>query len=90
MGRSDKRPVAVALGYAGGEGDTPRVKAKGRGVLAEKILAVAQENDVPIQSDPDLVEVLAALDLEAEIPEEVYMVVAELLAFVYRANKQRT
>ena len=62
--------------------------AKGRGILADRIIEVARENGVPIQSDPDLVEVLAALDLESEIPEEVYAVVAELLAFVYRINNK--
>jgi len=89
MSRSDKkRQTAVALGYKGGEGNAPKVKAKGRGPVAEKIIDLARENGVPIQSDPDLVEVLAALDLDMEIPEEIYAVVAELLAFVYRTNSK--
>ena len=89
MWKSDKkRQAAVALGYSKQKGDAPKVTAKGRGILADRIIEVARENGVPIQSDPDLVEVLAALDLESEIPEEVYAVVAELLAFVYRINNK--
>ena len=88
MERSKKKhPVAVALGYKNEKEKAPKIKAKGRGNLAKKILSVARENGVPVKSDPDLVEVLAALDLATEIPEEIYTVVAELLAFVYRANK---
>lgn len=89
MSRSEKRPQsAVALGYARGENAAPKVKAKGRGPVAEKIIAVARQHGVPVHSDPDLVEVLAALDLDMEIPEEIYAVVAELLAFVYRTNNK--
>lgn len=89
MSPSDKkRQTAVALGYKTGEGNAPKVKAKGRGPMAEKIIDLAREHGVPIQSDPDLVEVLAALDLDMEIPEEIYAVVAELLAFVYRTNNK--
>ena len=83
-----RRQVAVALGYRGEEGNAPTVKAKGKGLIAEQIIATAREHGVPIQSDPDLVEVLAALDLDMEIPEEIYVVVAELLAFVYRTNNK--
>lgn len=81
-----KRQTAVALGYKREGGGAPKVKAKGQGLLAERIIETARTHGVPIQRDPDLVEVLAALDLETEIPEEVYAVVAELLAFVYRTN----
>lgn len=89
MSRSKKCPqTAVALGYARGETAAPKVTAKGRGPVAEKILAVARQHGVPVHSDPDLVEVLAALDLDMEIPEEIYAVVAELLAFVYRTNNK--
>ena len=83
-----RRQIAVALGYRAEEGQAPRVKAKGRGLVAEQIIARARAHGVPIQSDPDLVEVLAALDLDMEIPEEIYAVVAELLAFIYRTNNK--
>lgn len=83
-----KRKTAVALGYHGEKGNAPKLKAKGQGPVAERIIETAKEHGVPIQSDPDLVEVLAALDLDMEIPEEIYAVVAELLAFVYRTNNK--
>ncbi len=83
-----KRKTAVALGYHGEDGNAPKLKAKGKGPVAERIIETAREHGVPIQSDPDLVEVLAALDLDMEIPEEIYAVVAELLAFVYRTNNK--
>lgn len=89
MSRAKKsRQIAVALGYRGEESGVPKVKAKGQGLIAEQIIATAREHGVPVQSDPDLVEVLAALDLDMEIPEEIYAVVAELLAFVYRINNK--
>ena len=78
----------MALKYRGEESIAPKVKAKGRGPIAEQIIETARKHGVPIQCDPDLVEVLAALDLDMEIPEEIYAVVAELLSFVYRTNNK--
>ena len=60
--------------------------AKGRGYLAQKIVQVAEEAGVPIMSDENLVQVLEALDLDLEIPPELYRAVAEVLVFVYRLN----
>ena len=77
---------AVALNYDPSKGEAPRVTAKGRGLVAEKIVELAKQNDIPIQEDPDLVEVLSQIDLEQEIPSSVYKVVAELLAFIYEMN----
>jgi len=79
---------AVALKYNKGTDKAPRVTAKGKGYIAKKIIALAKEHDIPIKEDPDLVNVLAELDLQEEIPAELYMVVAELLAFVYRMNQK--
>ncbi|THB80063.1 MAG: flagellar biosynthesis protein FlhB [Desulfobacteraceae bacterium] len=80
---------AVALKYDREKDDAPRVKAKGKGPVAEKIIELARKHDIPIKDDPDLIEVLARLDLEEEIPSEIYVAVAELLAFVYSANSQK-
>lgn len=80
---------AVALRYEPGRDTSPRVTAKGAGELAKRIIQTALENGVPVKEDPDLVEVLAGLDLEAEVPPEVYIAVAELLAFVYSMNKKK-
>ena len=80
---------AVALRYKPGEGDAPRVTAKGQGNVAEKIIALARQHGVPIREDRNLVQVLARLDLEQEIPPHVYRAVAEILAFVYRLSLER-
>lgn len=77
---------AVALRYDRDNDSAPRVLAKGQGVVAEKILAVAKEHGIAVHEDSDLVEVLAALELNAEIPPSAYVLVAEVLAFIYRAN----
>jgi flagellar biosynthesis protein len=80
---------AIALKYNKGIDKAPRVTAKGKGYIAQKIIGLAKEHDIPIKEDPDLVHVLSELDLQEEIPPELYMVVAELLAFVYRMNQQK-
>ncbi|WP_051317921.1 EscU/YscU/HrcU family type III secretion system export apparatus switch protein [Cohnella thermotolerans] len=79
---------AVALKYNPETASAPVVVAKGKGHLAEEIVRRAQENGVPIQEDPSLVEVLSKLDLEQEIPPELYRLVAEVLSFVYRADRR--
>lgn len=77
---------AVALRYQPARDQAPVVAAKGQGRLADKIIALAQEHGVPIKEDPDLVEILARLEVDQEIPPDLYLVVAEILAFVYKAN----
>ena len=74
---------AVALAYRPGLDGAPRVTAKGRGRVAEKIIETAREHGIYVHDDPELVETLSAMDLREEIPEELYLVVAELLAFLY-------
>jgi flagellar biosynthesis protein len=82
----DKSPKAVALKYDGQKDRAPRIMAKGRGDIAEKIMDIAKEHDVPLYQDQNLVQILEALDLETEIPPELYRAVAEVLAFIYRLN----
>ena len=62
--------------------------AKGQGWVAEKIIAMAQERNIPIKEDKDLVELLGKIDVGKEIPEPLYKLVAELLAWVYQLNKE--
>ncbi len=81
---------AVALKYERGKDPAPKVTAKGRGAVAEKILAVARENNIPIKQDKTLLEALYRLDINEEIPEELYKVIAEILAFVYRMNRAKS
>lgn len=80
------RRAAVALQYGAATDSAPKITAKGHGVVAEKIIALARQNGVPLRQDPDLVQVLSQLDLRQEIPPSLYQVVAELLAFIYRLN----
>ncbi len=79
---------AVALKYEMGHDVAPKVIAKGKGLIAEKIIEIAQEHGVPLYEDKELSQVLAALDLEMEIPTELFRAVAEVLAFIYRMNKK--
>ena len=81
-----KLPKAVALKYEKEKDAAPRVVAKGRGSVAEKIIETAMAHRVPLYEDKNLVQVLEALDLETEIPPELYRAVAEVLAFIYRLN----
>jgi len=77
---------AVALKYKPKLDNAPKVTAKGKGKVAEKIIEIAREHNIHIHDDPDLIEVLSHLDLNEEIPPDLYVIVAELLAFVYSLN----
>jgi flagellar biosynthesis protein len=77
--------AAAAVQYEASD-EAPRVVASGHGFMAEKIIALAKEHGVKIHEDPDLVQVLAELDVGSVIPPEIYQVVAEVLAYVYRVN----
>jgi len=82
----DLNQVAVALSYDAATDDAPRIVASGHGALAEQILALAFANGVKVREDADLVEILAAIPVDTEIPLEAFAAVAEILAYVYRAN----
>lgn len=84
--KPEKPTRAVALRYDRGKAGAPRVVAKGQGLVAENIIGVAREHGVPLHEDPNLAATLNALDLEAEIPPELYRAVAEVLVFIYRLN----
>jgi flagellar biosynthesis protein len=90
--REKRRSVkeAVALRYLPDQDQAPKVTAKGSGILAQKIIELAKKHGVPIKEDPALVEVLAQLDFYQEIPPTVYVVVAEILAFVYSMNQRQS
>lgn len=95
----ERVPIAVALDHKpkmGSQGSqsaqqltssrAPRVVATGRGSVAEQILEIAFAKGVPVREDPDLVELLAAVELDAEIPVDAIAAVAEILSYIYRAN----
>jgi len=79
----NKKAVALAYDHIG----APRVVAKGRGHIAEKIIELAEKEGIPLQKNGELVEALLQVELFQEIPEELYRVVAEVLAFVYKLDK---
>ena len=79
---------AVALRYDQEKETSPRVVAKGKGSIARKIKAIAEEYNIPIRHDDDLVELLAQIDIDREIPQELYAAVAEILSWIYRANEE--
>jgi len=83
-----KQNKAVALKYDSTADKAPRVLAKGKGKVAKKIIEIAREHNIYIHNDPDLIEVLSHLDLNDEIPPDLYVVVAELLAFVYSLSRE--
>ncbi|OGQ99191.1 MAG: hypothetical protein A2505_07955 [Deltaproteobacteria bacterium RIFOXYD12_FULL_55_16] len=90
MPENPAKKKAVALRYDKTRDTAPKIVAKGAGELAARIIALAEEYGIPLQEDADLVEILAKLDLNADIPPETYLVVAEILAFIYRANNRMT
>jgi flagellar biosynthesis protein len=81
-----RRKKAVALKYDHDSNAAPRVIVKGAGHIAEQILSLAEENDIHIHEDPDLLNILVALELQSEIPEHLYVAIAEILAFIYQLN----
>ena len=81
------RQVAVALQYDQQSDQAPRVVAKGRGLIAEKIIALAQENDVVIEANPALAEALSSVELDDTIPIELYEAVAIIIGFVMRQGR---
>lgn len=82
-----ERLRAAALRYDYPTDRAPRVVARGEGHVAERILALAREHGIPIREDRELVDVLARLDLDSEIPPELYQAIAEILAFLARAGR---
>jgi len=74
---------AIALDYDIDVNQAPKVIAKGKGELANNIIKIAQDNDVPIKKDEDLVELLSAIDIDKEIPESMYKAVSEIFSFIY-------
>lgn len=81
MNSADQQPIAVALHYDGD--NAPQVSAKGHGALAEEIIRLARENNIPLQENAELVSLLSKLELGEEIPEALYIAVAEIIAFAY-------
>ncbi len=88
LNRKEKptKSVAVSLKYDLKPDDVPEITAAGRGKIAEKILQIALENNIPVREDGTLAEMLAAIEIDSPIPSEAFMAVAEILSYVYQAN----
>ncbi len=86
MSQEPRKTLAVALTYDAPS--APRVVASGRGVIGQKIIETAQAHGVPIQQNAVLAEALSTIELETEIPERLYVAVAEILAFVLRTAEE--
>ena len=83
----DERSLAVALAYAPGEA-APKVIARGRGLIAEEIVRRAKEHGIYVHESPELVALLSQVDMDDHIPPQLYIAVAELLAWLYRVEQK--
>jgi flagellar biosynthesis protein len=88
MPKKPNQKRAVALRYDPAKDKAPKLVAKGKGRVAEQILALARKNYIPVREDPNLVQVLSRLNVDQEIPPQVYQAVAAILAFLYRVNRR--
>ena len=85
---SEADSVAVAVSHDRQGRGAPRVVASGRGALAEQILQIAFDRGVKVRTDADLAEILAAVEVDSEVPLQALAAVAEILSYVYRAQGQ--
>lgn len=83
-----QRALAVALHYEKGSNEAPRVVAKGRGLVAEKIVALAEENGVVIEANPLLAEALSGVELDETIPIELYDAIAVVIGYVLEQTRR--
>jgi flagellar biosynthesis protein len=83
MTNPDKRQMAVALAYQSGSA-APKVVARGRGIIAQAIIDRAKEHGIFVHESEDLVGLLMQVELDEQIPPQLYLAVAELLAWIYR------
>ena len=80
---------AVALGYNRSQDNDPKVLASGAGEIANKIISLAKEHDIPIKEDPDLIEILSKVEVDQEIPPNLYKAVAEIFSFLYKITNKK-
>ena len=79
---------AVALQYDKEKNAAPKVTAKGSGKTAQKIIEIAHMHEIPIKKDEDLLELLSKVELDKEVPSEMYKAVAEIFSFIYKMTKK--
>lgn len=88
MEKSWQKKTATALRYDPKNDAAPKVVASGRGVVAERIIAKAQEFGIPVYDDPELAQVLVGLEIGGEIPPELYQAVAAIIIHVHHLDKK--
>ncbi len=88
MTKKDSQKKAAALQYNPETDNAPRLIAYGDGSIAEEIIKLAKENDIPLHQDQNLVQLFSNIKIGSEIPTEAYQAVAEILAFIYRLSKK--
>lgn len=79
---------AVALKYEVKKDNAPKVIAKGKEKIADKILEIAKKENIPIYEDPETLEILFSLDIGDEIPHELYQVIAEIFAYIISKKEE--
>lgn len=84
-----KTKKVVALGYNRSKDNAPKVLASGAGEVAKNIISLAKEHDIPIKEDADLVELLSKVDINEEIPPNLYKAVAEIFGFLYKMTNKK-
>ena len=89
-GNLTPQQVAVALTYGKNQGGAPKVVARGRGIIAQAIIERAKQHDIYVHESEDLVGLLMQVELDQEIPPQLYLAVAELLAWLYRLEHADT
>jgi flagellar biosynthesis protein len=87
--RKQKTETAVALGFDAKVDPAPRILATGKGVLAQKILEIANQEEIPIHKDENLAEILCMLEQNNLIPIEAYAAIAKILSHIYKFNKEK-
>ena len=79
----------MALGYNRQKDNAPKVLATGSGEMAKNIINLAKSHDIPIKEDADLIEVLSKVDLNEEVPPNLYKAVAEIFSFLYQMTNKK-
>jgi flagellar biosynthesis protein len=86
-GKPGQKSIAVALKYEHGKDAAPRVTAKGQGSVADKIVETAKQHGVAVEANAVLAEALSRVEVDQQIPEELYRAVAEVIVFVMRLSQ---
>ena len=88
-GEFDPKKIAVALQYKKDVDQAPKISAKGKGVIAQKIIELAEASGIEVRKDDELAMMLEKLDIDMSIPVEAYVAVAEILSYIYKTNAKK-